>query len=57
MPSLLSQVDALRAERDRLAGELAARGLQVAESDANFLLFGLFADRHRVWRGLLIAAC
>ncbi len=53
VPSLLSQVDALRAERDRLAGELARRGLQVAESDANFLLFGLFADRHRVWRGLL----
>ncbi len=52
-PALLSQVDTLRGERDRLAVELAGRGLQVAESDANFLLFGRFADRHRVWRGLL----
>jgi histidinol-phosphate aminotransferase len=25
----------------------------VAESDANFCLFGTFADRHAVWEGLL----
>jgi histidinol-phosphate aminotransferase len=25
----------------------------VADSDANFVLFGLFPDRHEVWNGLL----
>jgi histidinol-phosphate aminotransferase len=52
-PALLAQVDALRDERDRLAAWLQTRGLQVADSDANFVLFGCFTDRHRVWRGLL----
>ncbi len=52
-PALLAQVDTLRAERDRLARWLGTRGLQVAESDANFLLFGRFDDRHLVWQGLL----
>ncbi len=28
-------------------------GFDVAESDANFVLFGRFADRHAVWQGLL----
>ena len=28
-------------------------GLHVAESDANFVLFGRFADRHAVWQALL----
>jgi histidinol-phosphate aminotransferase len=32
---------------------LRAQGFTVAESDANFVLFGRFADRHRVWQGLL----
>jgi histidinol-phosphate aminotransferase len=55
---LLAQVDALRAERDALvawlrAQHLRGRPLQVAETDANFVLFGTFADRHAVWRGLL----
>jgi histidinol-phosphate aminotransferase len=55
---LLGQVDALRAERDALVGWLraqhhAGRPLQVAETDANFVLFGSFADRHAVWQGLL----
>ena len=40
-------------ERDELAGWLAGRGLEVAESDANFVLFGRYADRHAVWQGLL----
>ncbi len=52
-PALLAQVDALRDERDRLAAWLQTRGLQVADSDANFVLFGCFTDRHRVWQGLL----
>jgi histidinol-phosphate aminotransferase len=32
---------------------LRDRGLQVADSDANFALFGVFEDRHAVWSGLL----
>ena len=31
----------------------AGSGLQAADSDANFVLFGTFADRHAVWQGLL----
>ena len=32
---------------------LADHGLRVAESDANFVLFGRFDDRHAVWQALL----
>ncbi|WP_375425135.1 histidinol-phosphate transaminase [uncultured Friedmanniella sp.] len=52
-PEMLAAVDSLRTARDELARALVARGLQVADSDANFLLFGRFADRHAVWQGLL----
>ncbi|RCK71491.1 histidinol-phosphate transaminase [Desertihabitans brevis] len=52
-PELLSQVDALRRERDLLVDWLRDRGLAVADTDANFVLFGRFADRSAVWRGLL----
>ncbi|HEY0186100.1 MAG TPA: histidinol-phosphate transaminase [Cellulomonas sp.] len=50
---LMAQVGSLRAERDALVLWLREHGLRVAESDANFVLFGLFADRHAVWQGLL----
>ena len=50
---LLARVDDLRAERDATAAWLAGQGLEVAESDANFVLFGRYADRHAVWQGLL----
>jgi histidinol-phosphate aminotransferase len=50
---LLGTVDALRAERDATVDWLRAQGLEVADSDANFVLFGRFADRHAVWQGLL----
>ncbi|MGH8823215.1 MAG: histidinol-phosphate transaminase [Jiangellaceae bacterium] len=50
---LLATVDAIRADRDELAGWLRGLGLTVADSDANFVLFGRFADRHAVWQGLL----
>ena len=50
---LLARVDELRTARDDLAAELRARGYVVAESDANFVLFGMFADRHAVWQGLV----
>jgi histidinol-phosphate aminotransferase len=50
---LQSQVALLRAERDALQEWLRARGHDVAESDANFVLFGRFDDRHAVWQALL----
>ena len=50
---LLARVDDLRVERDTTVTWLRAHGLQVAESDANFALFGTFDDRHAVWQGLL----
>lgn len=49
----LASVAALRGERDAIVVWLRARGLAVAESDANFVLFGEFPDRHPVWLGLL----
>jgi histidinol-phosphate aminotransferase len=52
-PELLANVDELRAERDRTVSWLRERGFVVADSDANFALFGRFADRHAVWQGLL----
>jgi histidinol-phosphate aminotransferase len=52
-PELLAKVDELRGERDRTVDWLRAQGLKVAESDANFCLFGTFGDRHAVWQGLL----
>jgi histidinol-phosphate aminotransferase len=50
---LLGAVEALRDERDALVAWLRAEGFAVADSDANFALFGEFADRGRVWQGLL----
>ncbi len=50
---LLARVADLREERDALALWLAGQGLEVAASDANFVLFGTYADRHAVWQGLL----
>jgi histidinol-phosphate aminotransferase len=50
---LLAAVEALRAERDRTVEWLRGIGLHAADSDANFVLFGTFPDRHAVWQGLL----
>ncbi len=50
---LLSSVNALRTERDVLVDWLRARDLQAADSDANFVMFGTFTDRHKVWQALL----
>jgi histidinol-phosphate aminotransferase len=50
---LLATVAVLRAERDSLVTWLRGAGLAVADSDANFVLFGEFADRRAVWQGLL----
>jgi histidinol-phosphate aminotransferase len=51
----MATVAALRAERDDVVTWLRGRGLRVADSDANFVLFGEFADRHAVWQDLLAA--
>jgi histidinol-phosphate aminotransferase len=49
----LAQIDDLRKERDSTVDWLRRQGLQAADSDANFVLFGVFADRHVVWQALL----
>lgn len=50
---LLAQVDQLRAGRDALVRWLQDQGFDVADSDANFVLFGQFSDRHAIWQGLV----
>jgi histidinol-phosphate aminotransferase len=50
---LLSTVEAIKVQRDRIVSELTARGLAVVPSDANFVLFGGLADHRAVWRRLL----
>jgi histidinol-phosphate aminotransferase len=52
-PEMLGQVDRLRAVRDEALTRLPAMGLDVVDSDANFVLMGRFADRHDVWQRLL----
>ncbi|MCG7211072.1 histidinol-phosphate transaminase [Streptomyces arenae] len=51
--TLLKYVEQLKAERDRLVTEMRALGLEVTESDANFVQFGRFADPHGVWQKIL----
>jgi len=56
---LQAQVAEIRAERDDTVEWLEAQGYTVATTDANFALFGPFADRERVFtdlvdRGVLI---
>ncbi|HEY7858067.1 MAG TPA: histidinol-phosphate transaminase [Candidatus Nanopelagicales bacterium] len=50
---LAPQIALLRSERDDLVRWLRAQGHEAAESDANFVLFGQFEDRHHIWQGLL----
>ena len=50
---LLANVAVLSAARDELVTWLRGRGLEVAESDTNFVLFGTFGDRHAIWQALL----
>jgi histidinol-phosphate aminotransferase len=49
----LATVEALRVGRDDLVRWLRGRGLKVADSDANFVLFGVFDNRDVVWQQLL----
>ncbi|MFT4110648.1 histidinol-phosphate transaminase [Propionicimonas sp.] len=50
---LLAKVDELRATRDQMLTRLPQLGVEVIDSDANFCLFGPFAERHDVWQRLL----
>ncbi len=50
---LLATVDLMRDERDALVQWLRSQGLEVADSDANFVFFGRFEDRDAVWQQLL----
>ena len=52
-PALLAQVEAVKQQRDRIVSGLRDLGLKVADSDANFVLFGQFRDQGRVWQALL----
>lgn len=49
----LGSVAALAAERDRVSEALGGMGFRVIPSDANFVLFGLFADAAAAWRRYL----
>ena len=51
--ALLAGVEAIKQQRDRIVESLRAFGLTVADSDANFVLFGRFEDQKVVWRELL----
>jgi histidinol-phosphate aminotransferase len=50
---LLATVQAVREQRDRLVDGLRGMGLEVIDSDANFVLFGEFGDQRSTWQGLL----
>lgn len=52
---LLSTVEAIKAERDRIVEGLAGMGLTPVASDSNFVLFGGLADAHATWQALLDA--
>lgn len=49
----LASVALLRAERGRVMAALVVAGYDVVPSDANFVLFGRFADAPRAWRAFL----
>ena len=50
---MLAKVDLLRGVRDEMLTRLPELGFEVVPSDANFVLFGRFADRHLAWQRLL----
>lgn len=50
---LQADLDVIRQERDDLVNWFAQNGYAAAESDANFVLFGRFADRTAVWQALV----
>ncbi|MCC9175909.1 histidinol-phosphate transaminase [Arthrobacter sp. zg-Y179] len=53
--ALLSNVEDIKGQRDRIVTELRALGLEPAPSDANFVLFSGMENPRAVWEGLLEA--
>ncbi|XVV14629.1 histidinol-phosphate transaminase [Actinoplanes sp. CA-131856] len=51
--SLLATVEAIKEQRDRIVTTLRERGLKVADSDANFVLFEVGGDQKLAWQRLL----
>jgi histidinol-phosphate aminotransferase len=50
---LLGSVEEVKRQRDRIIAGLTAAGLTVVPTEANFLLFGPFADPAATWQALL----
>jgi histidinol-phosphate aminotransferase len=50
---LLSTVEAVKAQRDRVVAELPGLGARPVPSDANFVLFGGLQDEKATWQALL----
>ena len=50
---LLVTVEAIKEQRDRIVTVLGERGITVAPSDANFVLFSVGGDQSVAWRALL----
>ncbi len=53
--TLLSNVEAIKVQRDRIVTELELLGLTPSPSDSNFVFFSGLEDPHRIWEGLLEA--
>jgi histidinol-phosphate aminotransferase len=51
--ALLVTVDAIKQQRDRIVDALRERGVRVADSDANFVLYEVGGDQRIVWQRLL----
>ena len=51
--ALLVTVDAIKEQRDRIVTALRGRGLRVADSDANFVLFEVGGDQRIAWQHML----
>ncbi len=52
---LQAGVEELKRQRDRIVAQLREWDVPVADSDANFVLFGGLADSHQTWQELLDA--
>ncbi|BBH66967.1 histidinol-phosphate aminotransferase [Actinoplanes sp. OR16] len=51
--SLLATVEAIKEQRDRIVTTLRDRGVRVADSDANFVLFATQPDQKAAWQAFL----
>ncbi|MBL7256598.1 histidinol-phosphate transaminase [Paractinoplanes lichenicola] len=51
--ALLATVEAIKEQRDRIVTTLRDRGMKVADSDANFVLFEVGGDQKIAWQRLL----